>query len=148
VSDRILVCYDGSGPARTAIETAATVVAVRRAVVLNVGEPLTRSEASQLMTRGALDLEHVNAPAARELAEEGAEIARRAGFDTEVTGGVATPVWEAIVRYAEIVDAALIVMGSRAGNHRGEAFKASTPGRVARHAGRPVLVVPEPPAAA
>jgi len=144
VSDLILVCYDGSELARRAIDAAAELVSMRRAVVLNVGPPLTTLEWDALLVPGTLDFEHVNAMAARELAEQGAIYARRAGFEAEAKGGVAAPIWQAIVTYAEVVDAAVIVLGSRALTGVGELAKGSTSHRVAEHAGRPVFVVPPP----
>jgi nucleotide-binding universal stress UspA family protein len=110
--------------------------------VLNVGTTVTPAESVALMTPAAMDFDHVNAASAREVAEQGADIACRAGFEAEARGGVAAPVWEAIVTYAEIVDAPLIVIGARALNGIGELVKGSVSHKVAEHAGRPVLVVP------
>ena len=100
------------------------------------------------MVSGTLDFEHVNAQAARELAEQGVVHARRAGFDARPEGGVAAPVWQTIVTYAEDIQAALIVLGCRAPSGLGELVKSSTSHRVAEHAGRPVLIVPPPHAEA
>jgi nucleotide-binding universal stress UspA family protein len=146
VNDEILICYDGSKEARRAIEAAGEVLSGRRAIVLNVGPTLTPAESLALMTPAAMDFDHVNAAAAREVAEQGAALARRAGFEAEARGGVAAPVWKAIVTYAEIVDAPLIVLGARGLNGVGELVKHSVSHKVAEHAGRPVLVVPSPPA--
>jgi nucleotide-binding universal stress UspA family protein len=146
MNDEILICYDGSKEARRAIEAAGEVLSGRRAIVLNVGPTLTPAESLALMTPAAMDFDHVNAAAAREVAEQGAALARRAGFEAEARGGVAAPVWKAIVTYAEIVDAPLIVLGTRGLNGVGELVKHSVSHKVAEHAGRPVLVVPSPPA--
>jgi nucleotide-binding universal stress UspA family protein len=144
MNDEILICYDGSEEARRAIEAAGEVLSGRRAIVLNVGPTLIPAEALGLMTPAALDFDHVNAASAQEVADQGAEVARRAGFEVEARGGVAAPVWQAIVTYAEIVDAPLIVLGARALNGMGELVKGSVSHKVAEHAGRPVLVVPPP----
>jgi hypothetical protein len=40
----ILICFDGSPDARRAIETAATVLGSRRAVVLDIAPPMTGAE--------------------------------------------------------------------------------------------------------
>jgi nucleotide-binding universal stress UspA family protein len=142
MNDEILICYDGSDEARHAIEEAGELLSGGRAIVLNVGSTLTWAEALGLMTRATLDFDHVNAASAQEVAEQGAELARRAGFEADPRGGVASPVWEAIVTYAEIVDAPLIVLGARALNGVGELVKGSVSHKIAEHAGRPVLVVP------
>src|SRR5262249_46663813 len=101
----------------------------------------TKTEVA-LMTPAALDFDHVNAAYARELAKQGAWLARHVGFEAQAKGGVAAPVWKAIVTYAEIVDAPLIVLGSRSLNNLGKLVKGSVSHKVAEHAGRPVLVVP------
>jgi nucleotide-binding universal stress UspA family protein len=142
VNDEILICYDGSQEAQRAIEAAGELLSGRRAIVLNVGPTLTPVESVALMTPAAMDFDHVNAASAQEVAEQGAELARLAGFEAEARGGVAAPVWKAIVTYAEIVDAPLIVLGARALNGLGELVKGSVSHKVAEHAGRPVLVVP------
>jgi nucleotide-binding universal stress UspA family protein len=144
MSDRILICYDGSAEARHAIVAAGEVVAEKRAVVLNVGPPLDRAESLALLAPATLDWEHVNAQSAREVAEQGTVLARRAGFDAEPKGGVAAPVWQAIVDYAEEIDAAMIVLGSRGLSELGELVRNSVSHKVAEHAGRAVLVVPHP----
>jgi nucleotide-binding universal stress UspA family protein len=78
------------------------------------------------------------------VAEQGALLARRAGFEAKARGGVAAPVWEAIVTYAEVIDTSLIVLGSRAPSGVRRFVKGSVSDKVAEHAGRPVLVVPHP----
>jgi nucleotide-binding universal stress UspA family protein len=144
VKDRVLICYDGSGEARHAIGATGELLSERRAIVLNVGSTLTPAEALALMTPGTIDFDHVNAESAREIAEQGAAQARRAGFEAEARGGVAAPVWQAIVTYAEVIDAAVIVLGSRAVHGLGGLVKGKVPERVAEHAGCPVLIVPPP----
>ena len=144
MNDEILICFDGSEGGRRAIEAAAPLLSGRRAVVLNVGRPLTRAESLALMTPATLDWEHVNAASARKIAEQGTMLARRVGFEAEAKGGVASPVWKTIVAYAEEIDAALIVLGSRALTAVGELVKDGVSHKVAEHAGRLVLVVPPP----
>jgi len=144
MSGTILICYDGSEGARRAIDAAAALFSSRRAVVLNVGAPLDRIESAALMTPATLDFEHVNAAGARELAGQGAGYARRRGFEAKPTGGVAAPVWETIVNYAEEIDADLIVLGSRALSSFADVLKAGVSHKVAEHAGRAVFLVPPP----
>jgi nucleotide-binding universal stress UspA family protein len=142
MTGQVLLCYDGSEESRRAIAAAGGLVSGRRAIVLNVGPPLTPAESVVLASPATIDFEHVNAQSAREVAEQGAALAREAGFEVEVRGGVGAPVLETIVVYAEEIDADVIVVGTRAMNGFGELVKGSTSHKVAEHAGRPVLVVP------
>jgi nucleotide-binding universal stress UspA family protein len=75
-------------------------------------------------------------------AAEGTAIARRAGFQAESRSDVSEPTWEAIVDVADDIDAAAIVMGTRALASARELFEGSVSHDVIRHAGRPVVVVP------
>lgn len=148
MSGEILICYDGSEESIRAIDVAADLVSTRRAVVLNVGEPLTVAESYAMLVPGELDFEHVNAEAAKERAKQGARHGQRAGFEATAKGGVAAPTWQAIVTYADVIEAELIVLGSRALSGLGELVKGSISHQVAEHAGRPVLIVPPPHAEA
>ncbi len=142
----ILICYDGSDNAQRAIEAAADLLGSRRAVVLDVGPPLTAAESLAVtmpMTPGAA-FEELNEDDARQRARAGAELAQRAGFVAEARAGLAAPTWEGIVDTADEIDAALIVLGSRGLKGAREAFEGSVSHEVAEHAGRPVLVVPPP----
>jgi nucleotide-binding universal stress UspA family protein len=139
----ILICYDGSEDADRAIDSAAALLGPRRAVVLNVGPPLTRAESyaalSPVLPGEAF--EDVNAEAALESATTGAEHARRAGFEAEARDDIATPTWEGIVDAADEIGAAVIVIGSR-GLTGVRELAESLSRQVAEHATRPVLIVP------
>jgi nucleotide-binding universal stress UspA family protein len=140
----ILICYDGSDGANRAIETAAALLGPRRAVVIDVGAPLTAAEsvaAVSSVVPGAA-FEELNMAAARERADEGAERARGVGFTAEARAELAAPVWQDIVDVADEIDAALIVLGSRALKGAREVLEGSVSHDVAEHAGRPLLVVP------
>jgi nucleotide-binding universal stress UspA family protein len=142
----ILICYDGSGDAGRAIDAAADLLGPRRAVVLDVGPPLTPAESLAVMapvTPGAA-FEGVNEDDARQRADAGVELAQRAGFDAEARADLAAPAWEGIVDAADAIDAAVIVLGSRGLKGAREAFEGSVSHQVAEHAGRPVLIVPPP----
>jgi len=57
---------------------------------------------------------------------------------------VIAPTWQGVVDVADEIDAAVIVVGSR--NHKPihERFEGGTSHQVVLHAGRPVLIVPQP----
>jgi nucleotide-binding universal stress UspA family protein len=140
----ILICYDGSDGANRAIETAAALLGPRRAVVIDVGAPLTAAEsvaAVSSVVPGAA-FEELNMAAARDRADEGAERARGVGFTAEARAELAAPVWQDIVDVGDEIDAALIVLGSRALKGAREVLEGSVSHDVAEHAGRPLLVVP------
>jgi nucleotide-binding universal stress UspA family protein len=140
----ILIAYDGSEDARRAIDAAAELLGPRRAVVIDVGAPLTPSESVATISSvvpGAA-FEELNLSAAQERADDGAERARGAGFTAEARADLGAPTWEDIVDVADEIDAALIVLGSRGLKGARELFEGSVSHDVAEHAGRPVLIVP------
>jgi len=140
----ILICYDGSDEADRAIDAAATLLSPRRAIVLDVGPPLTEAESvaalSPVMPGGTF--EGMNRDDALRRARLGAQRANEAGFVAEARAGVAAPTWEAIVDVANDIDAAVIVLGSRGLNAFRELFEGSVSHEVDKHARRPVLIVP------
>jgi nucleotide-binding universal stress UspA family protein len=141
----ILICYDGSNEAHRAIPAAASLLAPRRAVVLDIGPPLTPEESwAETFTPVSPDLLQENAEAALERATAGAAQARRAGFAAVATAEVDAPAWQGIVDYAAKLDAAVIVIGSHGRNAGGELLHGSVSHQVAAHAGRPVLIIPPP----
>ena len=139
----ILICYDGSGDADRAIEAAADLFGSRRAIVLDVGPPLTGAEsvASLGFVPGGA-FEEMNAADALGRASVGAERARKAGFIADARSEIAAPTWEGIVDVADETDSAVIVVGSRGLNGARELFEGSVSHQIAEHAGRPVLIVP------
>jgi len=142
----ILICYDGSDSAKLAIDAAAEILGPRRAVVLDVGPPLTAAESLAVMAPVApgAAFEDLNEDDARQRAQVGADRARRAGFDAEARAGLAAPTWQGIVDVADEIDAAVIVLGSRGLNGARELLEGSVSHEVAQHAGRPLLIVPPP----
>jgi nucleotide-binding universal stress UspA family protein len=142
----ILICYDGSDHAQRAIAAAADLLGPRRAVVLDVGPPLTPAESLAVtapVTPGAA-FEELNEEDAQQRARAGAELARRAGLVAEARAGLAAPTWEGIVDTGDEIDAAVIVLGSRGLKGIREQFEGSVSHQVAEQAGRPVLIVPPP----
>jgi nucleotide-binding universal stress UspA family protein len=145
-SNPVLIAYDGSPDARAAIETAAALLPGSRAVVLYARQPL-ESVAAHLEGHPALEdvqvLDKATMDASERIAANGAEYARRLGFDAEprVSSTMATAS-EAIVAVAEELDAGLIVMGSRGRRGLRATLLGSTSTNVLHHTSRPTLVIP------
>jgi nucleotide-binding universal stress UspA family protein len=145
-SEPILICYDGSQSAEHSFGAAAGVLAGRKAIVADIGPVLTGAESYAAVSPGiniAL-LEQENLAGALERAEQGAELARRAGFDAEARAELSAPTWEGIVDLANEVDAAVIVIGSRGLKGVRERLEGSVSHQVAQNSGRPVLIVTPP----
>jgi nucleotide-binding universal stress UspA family protein len=141
----ILICYDGSDDARRGIDAAAALLGPRPAVVLDVAPPLTAVESlGTFSVAPVAAFEEANAADALRDAQEGAKLARLAGFDAVARGNVSAPTWEGVVELANEIEAPVIVIGSRGLNGGHELLEGSFSHDVARHAGRPVLIVPPP----
>ena len=142
---RVLIAYDGSDHAKEAIEEAGRQLAPgREAVVVSVWEPLEGLSFVGLRGYSAnIDQAIVDdaEKAARETAEEGAELARRAGFDAAPKVISGDPVWQMIVQAAEDESAGLIVLGSRGRSGVSYVLLGSVATAVAQHSKRAVLIV-------
>jgi nucleotide-binding universal stress UspA family protein len=142
----LLIAYDGSRTARTAIDTAAQLHPGATAVVLYARQPL-ESLAAHLEGHAALEdlrgIDQASLDASERLAAEGADLARKAGLTAEprVASTVATAA-DAIVDAAAEMNARLVVLGSRGRRAIRAALLGSTSTTVLHHARRPVLVVP------
>lgn len=151
MSSRVLVCFDGSDGAATAIARAGALLAPGAATVLTVSEPLelwapydpaTMIDAGiAQITPERRELEEISREMASKAAARGLELARAAGFeaDSRVAGG---KTWETICETAAELDADVIVMGARGLSPVKSALLGSVSARVVAHARRPVLVVP------
>ena len=143
----ILLCYDGSVGAQRAIEVAATVLGTdRRAVVLEIGPPITAAESLatlEPLVPGAA-FEDLNTSDALKSAKAGTKQAVAVGFVATPRAELASERWEGITDVADEIDAAVIVVGSRGLHGAREALNGSVSHDVATHAGRPVLIVPPP----
>jgi nucleotide-binding universal stress UspA family protein len=141
----ILICYDGSPGSRHAIAVAGTLLAGRRAVVLDVGPLDLVAETYAAAGSGAADVSLAVFDRTLEQAEAGAALARQAGFEAKPRAEVDAPTWRGILKVADEIDAAVIVVGSDGLSGLRELIEGSVSHDVAEHARRPVLVVPPPP---
>jgi nucleotide-binding universal stress UspA family protein len=146
----LILCYDGSRDARTAIRRAGALFAGRRALVLTVWQPtaVPGSLGFAGETAGMVDLfqfARAASGAGRRVADEGVRVARDAGLLAEpVAVQAAGPVWKTIVEIADRDDAATIVMGSRGLSGLRAMLLGSVSSAVVRHADRPTLIVRRP----
>jgi nucleotide-binding universal stress UspA family protein len=140
----VLICYDGSEGARRAIKAASAVLGTRRAVVVDIGPPLTTAESIAAVSSvvPGTAFEDLNTEDALDRARAGAEMAREAGFAAEARAELAAPTWEGILDVAEAINAAVIVVGTRGLNATRELFEGSVSHQLAEHSPRPVLMVP------
>jgi nucleotide-binding universal stress UspA family protein len=150
----ILICYDGSPDAQSAIDSAAELLGSRPAIVLTVWEPfaelMARTGAGSAVSPPAIDyaeVDRVSEEAARERAEEGAERARHAGLDAQARTAVRiATVPQTILETAAEVGASAIVLGTRGLTGLKSVFLGSVSRGVLAHADRPVIVGPSPEA--
>ncbi len=92
----ILFAYDGSDYAKAAIQQAAEQLkGGRRAIVLTVWQPYTPPFVAATVIPD--EVEEGIEEDARRVAEEGATLAREAGFDAEPAIGQGEPIWQRIV---------------------------------------------------
>jgi nucleotide-binding universal stress UspA family protein len=138
----ILFCYDASPEARHAIEAARDLLQPRHAVVLTVGSLEAVSEVYAAAGSGAARYEREVYDAMLASAEEGAQLARNAGFAAEARAEFETDVWRSIVDVANQLDASVVVLGSRGLHGLRELVEGDVPHQVEIHAHRPVLIVP------
>jgi nucleotide-binding universal stress UspA family protein len=160
-----VLCYDSSEFAKQAIEQSAQVLGGGPAIVLTVfesaGSALLRhppSEGTEL-GRQFKEIAHdvvdeLDAGAARRAqatAEEGAEVARQAGFDAEPLAHRAlakaaerntATIWRAILDVAAEHHAGVVVVGARGASGVSSALLGSVTYGLVHNSGLPVLVVP------
>ena len=147
----ILFAYDGSDEADAAISAAAALLQPNggKAVVLSVWEPLTvqalRAEKFGGPLAFPLSADEFDKPSedhARQVAEQGAQVAKEHGFDVQALS-VADKhaIADTIVTRADELDVDVIVLGAR-GLAGIAAFLGSVSNHVLQHAHRPVLIVP------
>jgi len=146
-----LLGYDGSDVAGRAIERAAELVGGGAAVVLTVWEPTAAfagydplAGVSEGMGRAAgleREMDDIGAQVAQHTAEQGAELARKHGFDATARTAEGK-VWRTIVDVADEIDARAIVVGTRGHSGLQSLMIGSVANGVVHHSDRPVLVIP------
>lgn len=146
----VLIAYDGSTYARAAVREATKLLRSAPVLVVSVWTPIESVAAATiaiptgLALAGARAIDAASREQAERLAEDGAKIARSSGLHAEpraIEG--AGPVWNAIVRFADEIDAAVVVTGTRGRSRLASTVLGSTAQGVLAHAHRPVLVVAE-----
>ncbi|MDX6617167.1 MAG: hypothetical protein QOD60_2258 [Solirubrobacterales bacterium] len=138
----VLIAYDGSEFAKTAIEQAGRELKTEReALVLTVWQPLS-SMPFVAGPSGQIPSEVVEGveKSAANVAAEGAELARHAGFEAEPVTVEGDPVWRKILDVADENDAAVIVIGSHGRTGFDYIAIGSVATSVSQHAGRPVMI--------
>ncbi len=145
-----LLCYDGSEPAKHAIERAAGLLRGRGAVVLSVWQPTAGlgsfawSGATEDML-SYVELDRLAAELGGRIVDEGVRVARAAGMQAEPLAVKATgPVWKTILEIADRHDASTIVIGSRGLTGLRSMLMGSVSTAVVHHADRPTLVIHRP----
>jgi nucleotide-binding universal stress UspA family protein len=148
----ILIAYDGSKDAQSAIERAGELMSGEPATVLSVWESfvdvMTRTGAGLGFVSGNIDFEEfdkASEASARERAEEGAQRARHAGLNAQPRTHIRDATIAAtILVEADRVGASAIVLGTRGLTGVKSLLLGSVSHAVLQHADRPVIVVPSP----
>ena len=138
----ILICYDRTVEARHAIERAAALFPGRHTIILNVWDFPLVSPADEL--GNSTEGEEVRRSLADAATAEGCRIAQRAGLHAEPLSqcGSVRGTWQTIVSTASAHHASVIVVGARGLGEFRSLMLGSVSDEVARHADRPVLVIP------
>ena len=145
----VLLAYDGSEHAKTAIERAGAVLQHGPAVVATAWTTFEGAAPAALLAlpgsmvrEGTAALDEAGRETAEELAAEGAELARAAGFDAAPRAVSSSgPFFAALVHLADELDARAIVAGSRGRSALRAAVLGSVSTGLLNHADRPVLIV-------
>jgi nucleotide-binding universal stress UspA family protein len=146
----ILLCVDGSGPARRAVEHSAALLAPAPALVVHVWLALSHVllwspvfPSPGPLAEPAADIDDACRDAGRRVLDDGLDIARRAGFQAEpLLVESRHGAWRTITALADERDARVIVLGSHGISPVTSVLLGSVAAGVVHHATRPVLVVP------
>jgi nucleotide-binding universal stress UspA family protein len=145
----VLIAYDGSDNAKAAIERAGAVLEHGPAVVATAWTSFEDAAPAALLAmpgdmvrEGTQALDDAGRETAEELAAEGAELARAAGFDAEPRAVRSKgPFFAALIQAADELDASVIVAGSRGRSALRAAVLGSVSTGLLHHTRRPVLIV-------
>lgn len=154
----ILVGYDGSADAKAALESAAALMSGEKTIVLAVWEPFVDLTAISagisayglvLPPESVAEIDASREHHAKALAQQGSDLARRAGLDAEPrvrsdTEGIP----QAIIAEAAAVDADAIVVGSRGLSGLRSLLLGGVSDALLHHCDRPMVVVPSAAVAA
>jgi nucleotide-binding universal stress UspA family protein len=153
----ILIAYDGSAPARHAVEQAGALFAPRRAIVLTVWEPglsefMLVPDATGMGTTMmpydpavVREVDRAGEDHAKDIAHDGQSLAEKAGLQAEAAvARDITDTSEAIIEVATEHQASAIVIGSRGLKGLRSKLLGSTSGAVLGKAPLPVVVVRHP----
>ena len=146
----VLLAYDGSPGAATAIAVAGQLLVGRKAVVCHAwsgtSQAVFRTPPSGLpgvLADAATELDEYDREAAEKVAAQGVELARSAGFDAKpFAERRETKTWRAILRAADETDASVVVAGAHGLSGVGRAILGSVSTGLVHHSAIPVLVVP------
>lgn len=142
---RVLLAYDGSKFARTAIEQAGRELRPgREAVILTIWQPLETLPFYSSGVAVGPSLDEGMDEGARRTADEGADLAAQAGFETRIRVERGAPVWARIVEVADDEDVSLIVLGSHGRSALGRAMMGSVAAAVVNGTRRSVFIVHRP----
>jgi nucleotide-binding universal stress UspA family protein len=148
----LIIAFDGTPAARHAIRDAAALLGRRPAVIAVVWKAGLAFELTELPTatiglppapidvRTAAEIDEQNYESARNLARQGAELARELGLEADplvVAEDPETPIAETIVSLAKERDAQAVVVGP---HRHGPVLLGSVSRDVVRHAPCPVVV--------
>ena len=148
----VMLCYDGSVNEGRAIKAAARLFGVTAAVATHYRETIESAIMLRTAAQGFLlaemkealdELERAARDDARRVSEDGAALAREAGFRAEalaVSGDEGA--WPALLRVADERDASVLVVGSRGRSGLASLVLGSVSHALLHRSRRPVLVVP------
>jgi nucleotide-binding universal stress UspA family protein len=145
----ILICYDGSPSAVHALSVAQATLGHKPAILLHVWSPPDAYLADAFNTQGGdagpsfAKLQALALERAREVAEQGRELAAGLGLEVEVREERNdSSVWQTILDAADAVDAELIVVGTHGATAVQSNLLGSVSNALAHHSERPLVVVP------
>lgn len=149
----ILIAYDGSDDAKSAITRAGTLFPGQHALILSVWQrfvdTMARAGGGLAVVVDYDEIDENAGQVAKDRAEEGVRIAEEAGLSAEArTAMVESTVAAAIITAASDCDADAIVIGTRGLTGVKSILLGSTSHGVVQHADRPVIIVPSPKAVA
>jgi nucleotide-binding universal stress UspA family protein len=147
----ILIAYDGSDDAKSAIQHAGELMPGQPAVVVTIWEPylqmITRYPSPTAMLAGEdnVAIDAASQADAEQTAEEGAALARSHGLDaTSRIVARRDSIAETLLGEADHANASAIVTGSRGLGGLGSLFLGSVSHALLQRADRAVIVVPSP----